>query len=93
MNPRKTGLAYVGVTTALLLTISLSGVCFQAADSSWLHGACLAIWLSSGVLLTLSQVAFFVIAMRTKRYIVLALAVCILLAIAGFVFLLSNMPS
>jgi hypothetical protein len=93
MNPRKTRLAYAGITTALLLLISVSGVCFQSADSSGLHGVCLGIWVLSGLLLALSQIGFLVIAVRTKRYMVLVLAGSVLLAITGFVFLMFNMPS
>jgi len=93
MNPRNTGLAYAGITTALLLVISASGMCFQSADSRGLHGACLGTWVLSGLLLALSQIGFLVIAARTKRYLVFVLAGCILLATAGFVFLMFNMPS
>ena len=93
MNPRKTGLAYAGVTTALLLVLTISGVCFQAANSSGLHGICLAIWVLAGLLLALSQIGFLLVAVRRKHYIVLVLAGCILLAIAGFIFVMFNMPS
>jgi hypothetical protein len=94
MNLRKAGLAYAGVTTALLLAILVSGWCWGPARvRGGSHSVCLAIWLLSGLLLALSQIVFCVIAVRRKHYLVLVLAGCFLLTIAGFVFVLSNMPS
>jgi hypothetical protein len=91
MNPRKTGLVYAEVTGALLLAIFASGWCWGHFDG--LHGVCLAIWVLSGLLLALSQIGFVVIAVRRRHYMVLFLAACILLAIAVFVFALSDLPS
>jgi hypothetical protein len=98
MNRRNAGLTYAGVTFALLVAISVSGWCWGTENMSGLanlrlRDTCLAIWALSGVLLGLSQIAFLVIAVRMKYRVVLVLAGLILLAIAGFVFLLSIMPS
>jgi hypothetical protein len=93
---RNTGLAYAGVTVALIAAIALSGWCWGSLKSSGLPGLhiiCLAIWAMSGVLLSLSQIAFIVIAVRRKHYVVLPFAVAILIAVAVFVFALSQMPS
>lgn len=95
---RNLGLTYAAVTCALILVISLSGWCWGTENSTGLtnirlRDTCLAIWGLSGVLLMLSQVAFLAIGVQMKHYVVLAFASCILLVIAGFVFLLSMMPS
>jgi accessory gene regulator protein AgrB len=93
MSHRNAGLAYAGFTSALIVAMSVSGWCWGRVNSSGLHTICIAVWALCGVLLGLSQIAFIVIAVRMKHYVVLALAVVVLVAIAGFVFLLSRMPS
>lgn len=98
MNRRRVVRTYAAITSTLIVAISLSGWCWGTVQSSGLanvspHDICLAIWALSGVLLGLSQIAFVVIAVRTKHNVVLVFAVGILLAIAGFVFVLSRMPS
>jgi len=93
MNRRKADRAYGAVTSALIVAIVLSGWCWGAVESSGLHAICVAIWALSGLLLGLSQIAFIVVAVRMKRYVVLILAVIVLMAFAGCVFVLSRMPS
>jgi hypothetical protein len=95
---RNLGLTYAGVTSALILVIAVSGWCWQRENITGLtnirlRNTCLTIWGLSGVLLTLSQVAFLAIGVHMKRYVVFAFAGGVLLVIAGFVYLLSTMPS
>jgi hypothetical protein len=95
---RNLGLTYAGVTSVLILMISVSGWCWGTQNSTGLtnirlRDTCLAIWGLSGVLLALSRVAFLAIGVQMKHYVVLAFAGCVLLIIGGFVFLLSIMPS
>jgi hypothetical protein len=93
MHNRNTGRAYAGVTCALIVAISLSGWCWGSVNSDGLRIICVLFWGMSGVLLSLSQIAFIVIAVRRKHYVVLTLAVAVLVAVAVFVLALSQMPS
>ena len=96
-NRRKLSLAYAGVTLALVAAISASGWCWGTLNpfdvSVGVKGTCLAIWAVSSALLGLSQIAFLVMAIRMKHYVVLAFAGCMVLAMALFVLALSQMPS
>jgi hypothetical protein len=97
VNRRNLGLTYAGVTFALVAAISASGWCWGTVNpfdvSVGLKQICIAIWALSGTLLGLSQIAFLVIAIRMKQYVVVVFAGCIVLAIAVFVFALSRIPS
>lgn len=53
----------------------------------------MAVWAGSCAALGLSQIAFMVIAARMKNNVVLVVAGACALAIAGFAFVLFNMPS
>jgi hypothetical protein len=92
------GLVYAGVTSALIVVFSVSGWCWQTENMTGLthmrlRNVCLGIWAVSGVMLAVSQIAFLAIGVRMKHKVVLAATGGILLLIAGFVFLLSMMPS
>jgi hypothetical protein len=101
-NPRALGRSYGVVTSALIGTVFASGWCWGSQNVSGisnfsLRDACLGIWVIAGVLLTLSQVVFVVMAIKAKeasaRVAVLVVALGILAAIAVFVAALANMPS
>jgi hypothetical protein len=86
MNRRAVGLTYAGVTSALLVVTWVSWTGVRDAET-------MAIWVGCCAALGLSQIAFLVIAARMKYNVVLVLAGALLLAIAGFNFVLFNMPS
>src|SRR5687767_10818060 len=70
-HPRTLGRIYGAVTAVLIATIFVSGWCWGSQNVSGLSNlglrdACLAIWATAGVLLTLSQFAFVVMAIKTK---------------------------
>lgn len=96
-SPRALGRSYGVITAALIATVFASGWCWGSQNVSGLRDACLGIWAIAGVLLTLSQVVFVVMAIKAKnssaRVAVLVVAVAILAAIALFVVALANMPS
>ena len=98
MNRHFLALAYIGVTSALVVAIWFSGSCWQRENMTGLtnmplRDACLTIWVVCGIMLALSQLAFLVIGVRMKQVVVVVLTGCAFLAIVGFVFLLSMMPS
>jgi hypothetical protein len=94
--PRLGG-AYGLVTGGLVVTICLSGWCWSRARNDALHATCLAVWALAGILLTVSQVVFIVLAVKAKgndaRLIVLLLAAIVMAMIGLFVLALANMPS
>jgi hypothetical protein len=70
-NRKNIGVAYVAITFALVATIFGSGWCWQSQNvgnhpTETLHDVCLAIWVTSGVLLALSQIVFIGVALRMK---------------------------
>jgi hypothetical protein len=104
MNRRLLGRAYAAVTSTLPVAITVSWWCFQSYQARPLNmdKACVFIWAASGVLLGVSQVAFLVSALRLKesdqrvdrlKLVILVFAGGLLLMIAAFVVMLSNMPS
>jgi hypothetical protein len=66
-NRNKIGMAYGAVTIALVATIFGSGWCWGSqsgpGSSEGLHDVCLTIWVTSGILLAVSQIIFIVIAL------------------------------
>jgi hypothetical protein len=103
MAPRWTlGRIYGTVTAVLIATVFVSGWCWGSQNASGisnvgLRDACLGIWAIAGVLLTLSQFVFVVMAIKAKeasaRTAVLVIGLAILAVIALFVVALANMPS
>jgi hypothetical protein len=91
------------VVTAALVTIVIAlGWCWGSQNNSGishpgLRDACVSIWAIAGVLLTLSQVLFVVMAIKAKdasaRSGVLVVALVILAIIVLFVIALANLPS
>ena len=101
-HPRALGRSYGVVTAVLIATVFASGWCWRSQNVSGisnpdLRDACLVIWAIAGVLLTLSQCAFVVMAIKAKetsaRSAVIVIALAILAVIALFVVALANMPS
>jgi hypothetical protein len=100
--PRTLGRIYGAVTAVLIATVFVSGWCWGSQNVSGisnvgLRDACLGIWAIAGVLLTLSQFVFVVMAIKAKeasaRTAVLVIGLAILAVIALFVVALANMPS
>jgi hypothetical protein len=101
-RPGNLGRIYGVVTGVLIATVSVSGWCWNSQNASGLpnlglRDACLGIWALGGVLLTLSQLVFVLLAVNAKvtsaRTAVLIAALSILAAIAVFVLALAQMPS
>lgn len=89
---------YAGLTSGLLLLLLLTGLCWQHQNATGvsnlqLRDICLTVWLVTGALFGVSQLAFGVIALRRKQYVILVFASVILFCIATFLVLLAHAPS
>ena len=80
-SPKSPGKSYAVVTCGLMAAVFVSGTCLLGSDAP--SDICFAAWITSIVLLGVSQVVFIVVAARMKHPSVVAF----LIVVVGFIIL------